>query len=77
MADAMRRVVIHRGGNAPVLKAFPWWLMHLASPFLATRASSWKRAISGARKSAWKTGGSSRCSALSRMRRVPEGRFAQ
>lgn len=36
MAEAIRRVVVRRGGRAPKLRAFPWrWLM-LASPFVAT-----------------------------------------
>ncbi len=33
---AIQRVVVQRGGKAPRLKAFPWWLMRLASPFVAT-----------------------------------------
>lgn len=33
---AIQRVVAHRGGKSPKLKAFPWWLMRLASPFVAT-----------------------------------------
>ncbi|EYC49660.1 membrane protein [Hylemonella gracilis str. Niagara R] len=33
---AIQRVVARRGGQAPKLKAFPWWLMRLVSPFVAT-----------------------------------------
>lgn len=36
MAEAIRRVVARRGGSAPRLRAFPWWLVGLASPFVAT-----------------------------------------
>ncbi|UXI67005.1 NAD-dependent epimerase/dehydratase family protein [Tahibacter amnicola] len=36
MAQAIRRVVSRRTGNAPALRAFPWWLVNLASPFVAT-----------------------------------------
>ncbi|QBK03747.1 NAD-dependent epimerase/dehydratase family protein [Hylemonella gracilis] len=33
---AIQRVVARRGGHLPKLKAFPWWLLRLASPFVAT-----------------------------------------
>ncbi len=36
MAAAIRRVVARRSGNAPKIRAFPWWLVTLASPFVAT-----------------------------------------
>lgn len=36
MANAIRRVVIRRGGRAPELHSFPWWLLALASPFVST-----------------------------------------
>lgn len=33
---AIQRVVQRRGGAAPRLRAFPWWLVRLVSPFVAT-----------------------------------------
>jgi nucleoside-diphosphate-sugar epimerase len=36
MAEAICRVVTGRGGRQPKLRAFPWWLVKLASPFVAT-----------------------------------------
>ena len=36
MAEAIRRVVIRHGGKEPIFKSFPWWLVRLASPFVAT-----------------------------------------
>ena len=36
IAEAIRRVVVCRGGTQPKLRAFPWWLVTLASPFVAT-----------------------------------------
>ncbi|MBC3948610.1 NAD-dependent epimerase/dehydratase family protein [Pseudomonas folii] len=36
MAAAISRVVMKRGGAAPKLRAFPWWFVTLASPFLPT-----------------------------------------
>lgn len=36
MANAIRRVVIRRGGRVPELHSFPWWLLALASPFVST-----------------------------------------
>ena len=36
MNDAIRRVVARRTGTAPRVAAFPWWLLTLASPFVAT-----------------------------------------
>lgn len=36
MADAIHRVVVRRGGAAPKRRAFPWWLLTLASPFVTT-----------------------------------------
>lgn len=34
MAAAISRVVVKRGEAAPKLRAFPWWLVALASPFV-------------------------------------------
>ena len=36
MADAIRRAVVRHGGAQPKLRAFPWWLVTLASPFVTT-----------------------------------------
>lgn len=36
MAAAIQRVVARRGGATPRLRAFAWWLIALASPFVAT-----------------------------------------
>ena len=36
MTGAICRVVARETGTRPALKAFPWWLMTLASPFVAT-----------------------------------------
>jgi nucleoside-diphosphate-sugar epimerase len=36
MAEATRDAVVRRGGARPKLRAFPWWLVTLASPFVAT-----------------------------------------
>ena len=36
MAEAIQRVVARRGGRAPRIAAFPWWLLNLASPFVTT-----------------------------------------
>jgi nucleoside-diphosphate-sugar epimerase len=36
MAEAIRRVVARRTGRRPRVAAFPWWLLTLASPFIAT-----------------------------------------
>ena len=36
MAAAIRRVVETHGGASPAVRAFPWWLMRLASPFVTT-----------------------------------------
>jgi nucleoside-diphosphate-sugar epimerase len=36
MADAIRRVVTRRVGRTPKLRAFPWWLLMLASPIVTT-----------------------------------------
>lgn len=36
MSEAIRRVVARRSGVAPKVRAFPWWLVTLASPFVAT-----------------------------------------
>ena len=33
MAAVIKRVVIHHGGNEPVLRPFPWWAITLAAPF--------------------------------------------
>lgn len=36
LARAVQRVVVRRSGSTPALKAFPWWLVRLASPFVTT-----------------------------------------
>ena len=36
MAEAIQRVVARRTGRTPRVSAFPWWLLTLASPFVAT-----------------------------------------
>jgi nucleoside-diphosphate-sugar epimerase len=36
MADAIRRVVERSSGVRPGARAFPWWLLRLASPFVVT-----------------------------------------
>jgi nucleoside-diphosphate-sugar epimerase len=36
MVDAIRQVVERRSGVRPGTRAFPWWLLRLASPFVAT-----------------------------------------
>jgi nucleoside-diphosphate-sugar epimerase len=36
MAEAIQRVVARRTGRRPRIAAFPWWLLTLASPFVAT-----------------------------------------
>jgi nucleoside-diphosphate-sugar epimerase len=36
MAEAIQRVVIRRTDRKPRIAAFPWWLLTLASPFVAT-----------------------------------------
>lgn len=36
MAAAIRRAVLRRGGAEPSTAPFPWWLVTLASPFVAT-----------------------------------------
>ena len=36
MTDAIARVVSQSTGRAPRVTAFPWWLMALAAPFVAT-----------------------------------------
>jgi nucleoside-diphosphate-sugar epimerase len=36
MAASIRRVVARHGDVVPKLRAFPWWLIRLASPFVAT-----------------------------------------
>lgn len=36
MADAIRRVVVRHGRAQPKLRAFPWWLVTLASPCVTT-----------------------------------------
>jgi len=36
MTNAIARVVRQSTGRAPRVKAFPWWLMALAAPFVAT-----------------------------------------
>lgn len=36
MAEAIQRAVAPRTGRKPRVAAFPWWLLTLASPFVAT-----------------------------------------
>jgi len=36
MAESIQRVVTTRTGRLPRVSAFPWWLLSLASPFVAT-----------------------------------------
>lgn len=36
LAAAIRRVVARRNGKVPTTRAFRWWLVRLASPFVAT-----------------------------------------
>ena len=36
MAAALQRVVARQTGRKPRVTAFPWWLLTLASPFVAT-----------------------------------------
>jgi nucleoside-diphosphate-sugar epimerase len=36
MAEAIQRVVARRTGRRPRVASFPWWLLTLASPFVAT-----------------------------------------
>jgi nucleoside-diphosphate-sugar epimerase len=36
MSSAIRRVVAARTGREPRVKAFPWWLLNLAAPFVTT-----------------------------------------
>ena len=36
MAEAIQRAVARRSGRKPRIAAFPWWLLTLASPFVAT-----------------------------------------
>jgi nucleoside-diphosphate-sugar epimerase len=36
MAEAIQRVVARRTGRKPRVGAFPWWLVELGSPFVAT-----------------------------------------
>lgn len=36
MAEAISRIVMHRGGAKPSVRAFPWWLTALAAPFVPT-----------------------------------------
>lgn len=36
MAEAIQRVVARRTGRNPRVAAFPWWVLTLASPFVAT-----------------------------------------
>ena len=36
MAAAIQRSVVRHGGSNPRLRAFPWWLVRLASPFVVT-----------------------------------------
>jgi len=35
-AAAVQRVVAHRTGKVPATRKFPWWLLHLAAPFVVT-----------------------------------------
>ena len=36
MSEAIARVVAQATGRTPRITAFPWWLMTLAAPFVAT-----------------------------------------
>jgi len=36
MGEAIRRVVLQRTGAEPRIRAFPWWLLTLTSPFVTT-----------------------------------------
>ena len=36
MAAAIQRSAVRHGAASPKLRAFPWWLMRLASPFVST-----------------------------------------
>lgn len=36
MAQAIARILVRRGAAAPALKRFPWWMVRMASPFVAT-----------------------------------------
>jgi nucleoside-diphosphate-sugar epimerase len=36
MSESVQRVVARRTGQAPRISAFPWWLLSLASPLVAT-----------------------------------------
>ena len=36
MAAAISRTVVRHGGTKPALRALPWWLLTLASPFVTT-----------------------------------------
>ena len=36
LTESIKRVVARRTGEAPRVKAFPWWLLTLASPFVTT-----------------------------------------
>jgi nucleoside-diphosphate-sugar epimerase len=36
LAEAVQRAVVRRGGAAPAIRPFPWWLVRLASPFVTT-----------------------------------------
>lgn len=36
LAAAIERAVLRHGGSAPRRRAFPWWLVMLAAPFVAT-----------------------------------------
>jgi nucleoside-diphosphate-sugar epimerase len=42
MAAAIGRAVVAHGGAAPRVRAFPWWLVTLASPFVATLRELWE-----------------------------------
>ncbi|GAB2861706.1 NAD(P)H-binding protein [Pseudoduganella ginsengisoli] len=36
MLTAIQRVVVRHGGKEPAIRALPWWLLKIASPFVAT-----------------------------------------
>jgi nucleoside-diphosphate-sugar epimerase len=36
LSRAIQRVVLRRTGQQPVVRMFPWWLLKIASPFVAT-----------------------------------------
>jgi nucleoside-diphosphate-sugar epimerase len=53
MTKSIQRVVARRAGREPRISAFPWWLLALASPFVATFREMVRCAISGASLCGW------------------------